>query len=73
MLRLPAIMKKLQGLDISLFVVDEAHCISQWGFDFRPEYSKLGEFRRKLGNPLTLALTATATKKLARILSSLLT
>jgi ATP-dependent DNA helicase RecQ len=63
MLSLPAIMKKLRGLNISLFVVDEAHCISQWGFDFRPEYSKLGEFRQKLGNPLTLALTATATEK----------
>ncbi|MFJ5715696.1 RecQ family ATP-dependent DNA helicase [Neobacillus sp. NPDC093127] len=63
MLRIPFIMRRLQDLDISLFVVDEAHCISQWGYDFRPDYSKLGDIRQKLGNPLTLALTATATSK----------
>ncbi|KLT17135.1 RecQ family ATP-dependent DNA helicase [Neobacillus vireti] len=63
MLRIPFIMGRLQGLDISLFVVDEAHCISQWGYDFRPDYSKLGDIRQKLGDPLTLALTATATSR----------
>ncbi|PLS02094.1 RecQ family ATP-dependent DNA helicase [Neobacillus cucumis] len=63
MLRVPFIINILKQLTISLFVVDEAHCISQWGFDFRPDYSKLGDIRKTLGNPLTLALTATATKK----------
>ncbi len=46
---------------IALLAVDEAHCISQWGHDFRPDYSRLGEFRETLGNPVTIALTATAT------------
>jgi ATP-dependent DNA helicase RecQ len=63
MLKLPFVIHKLKTLSISLFVVDEAHCISQWGYDFRPDYSKLGDIRKKLGNPLTLALTATATAK----------
>ena len=63
MLRVPFVINILQQQTISLFVVDEAHCISQWGFDFRPDYSKLGDIRKKLGSPLTLALTATATKK----------
>lgn len=49
------------NLGISLLAVDEAHCISEWGHDFRPDYSRLGWFRQQLGNPPTIALTATAT------------
>jgi ATP-dependent DNA helicase RecQ len=46
---------------VQLLAVDEAHCISEWGHDFRPDYSRLNEFRTRLGNPTTMALTATAT------------
>lgn len=62
MLAIPFILVALQKLDIGLFVIDEAHCISQWGYDFRPNYLQLGELRKQLNNPLTLALTATATE-----------
>lgn len=63
MLGLEAILNTLKQHSISLFVIDEAHCISQWGYDFRPDYLKLGSIRKKIGNPVTLALTATATKE----------
>lgn len=51
----------LQSIPISLFAVDEAHCISTWGHDFRPDYLRLQHVIRSLGNVRTLALTATAT------------
>ena len=55
-------MSLLRGLQISLLAVDEAHCLSQWGHDFRPDYLRLGRVREALGYPQTVALTATATE-----------
>lgn len=52
--------ERIKDADISLLAVDEAHCISEWGHDFRPDYSRIGEFRSLINNPLTIALTATA-------------
>ncbi|RPJ69600.1 MAG: ATP-dependent DNA helicase RecQ [Acidobacteria bacterium] len=58
----PSFVDRLQGRKIDLFVVDEAHCISEWGHDFRPAFLALRDARRALGSPQVLALTATATE-----------
>jgi ATP-dependent DNA helicase RecQ len=61
--RKPETVERLQRSKVSLFVVDEAHCISSWGHDFRPEYQGLGHAIEAPGRPRVLALTATATSK----------
>lgn len=53
----------IESVSVSMLVVDEAHCISEWGHNFRPDYLKLPNYRQALNIPLTLLLTATATKK----------
>jgi ATP-dependent DNA helicase RecQ len=60
-LMLPHTFELLSQIQISLIAVDEAHCISEWGHDFRPEYRQIAELRSKLNYPPTIALTATAT------------
>ncbi|TVQ90425.1 MAG: ATP-dependent DNA helicase RecQ [Deltaproteobacteria bacterium] len=68
----PAFLDFLSALDIRLLAVDEAHCLSQWGHDFRPDYLRLGKVRASLGDPATLALTATATPEVQRDIVSTL-
>ncbi|WP_053219363.1 RecQ family ATP-dependent DNA helicase [Virgibacillus senegalensis] len=66
MLQNKGFIKKLSKLQISLFVVDEAHCISQWGHEFRPDYLKLGQTIESLNRPPVLALSATATPEVQK-------
>ncbi len=56
-----ATAERLKAIGVTLLAIDEAHCISEWGHDFRPSYRRVGEVRQRLGNPTTIALTATAT------------
>lgn len=63
--RSPLFRELLPSLGITRLAVDEAHCISQWGHDFRPDYSRLSDYRALLGDPPTIALTATATPRVA--------
>ncbi|QDU95024.1 ATP-dependent DNA helicase RecQ [Lignipirellula cremea] len=59
--RSPAFFDAIRHTQIDLLAIDEAHCVSEWGHDFRPDYARLGQFRKRLGFPQTIALTATAT------------
>ena len=61
----PGFVDALREAEIGLFVVDEAHCVSQWGHDFRPDYFRLGDVARTLGARSVFAATATATPRVA--------
>ncbi len=57
----PQFLKDLEKIKVSLFAIDEAHCISQWGHDFRPSFLRLKQVIKLVGKPIIVALTATAT------------
>lgn len=66
------ILERIKALPLSLIAVDEAHCISQWGHDFRPSYLKLGTLKKSFPDTPLIALTATATERVANEIKSLL-
>jgi ATP-dependent DNA helicase RecQ len=61
----PAFARTLSTVDVGLFVVDEAHCVSEWGHDFRPDYFRLAAIAQSVGARSVMALTATATPRVA--------
>lgn len=71
-LRSRPFLKTMARLSVSLLVVDEAHCLSQWGHDFRPDYLRIAAARRRFKASVTLALTATATLKVQDDMARLL-
>lgn len=69
-LNVPEFKAFISRTQVSLIAVDEAHCISQWGYEFRPDYRQIGPFRAFCGWPTTMALTATATDKVIEDISA---
>ena len=68
----PRILSLLSGLKVDCLTIDEAHCISEWGHDFRPEYRRLVQIRKQFPNAVCLALTATATSRVRQDIRSTL-
>jgi ATP-dependent DNA helicase RecQ len=62
----PGFAERVKAMGVSLLAVDESHCISEWGHDFRPSYLRIRDVRTRLGDPPTIALTATATPEVRR-------
>jgi ATP-dependent DNA helicase RecQ len=68
-LRKEETVEALEKAGVALFVIDEAHCISEWGHDFRPDYLQLGPMIERLGHPVVLAMTATASPEVREEIS----